>query len=156
MSADAMADAAVGGGGKGRELIRHVTEEIVNGGDLTIVRDLFSPEYVLHKTGLSFPRGPEAFKMAVRQWREAFPDYRVTIEELFAEDDLVACRFVAEGTHSGGLLGVPPTGKSFTFRGTDVHRVDGGTVVESWLADDLARILSDVGFLAPAKSNQWT
>jgi predicted ester cyclase len=156
VSADGNDGAAVGSDRQGKELISYITDEIINGGNLTIARELFSPQYILHKTGLSLPRGPEAFKMAVRQWRDAFPDYRVTIEALFAEGDLIASRFVAEGTHRGALLGVPPTEKSFTFGGTDVHRVVDGLVVESWLADDIARILSDVGFLLPTQSGQWT
>jgi predicted ester cyclase len=139
-----------------KELIRSITDKVVNGGDLAIVRELFSVDYVAHKTGLSLPRGPEAFKMVIRQWRDAFPDYRVTIEALFEEGDLVASLFVAEGTHQGSLLGIPPTEKSFKLTGTDVHRIVDGLVVESWLADDLPRILTDVGVLAPAQSSKWT
>jgi predicted ester cyclase len=140
------------------ELIRHITDKVVNGGDLTIVRELFSAAYVAHKTGLSLPRGPEAFKMSVRQWRDAFPDFRVTIEEVFAKGELVACRYVAEGTHLGSLLGIPPSEKTFRFTGTDVHRVVDGLVTESWLADDIARILTDLGVMAPTntRSAQWT
>jgi predicted ester cyclase len=138
------------------ELIKRITDDVVNSGDLAIVRDLFSTDYVLHKPGLSVPRGPEAFKMAIRQWREAFPDYRVTVEALFAECALVASRYVAEGTHRGSLLGVPPTEKSFRVTGTDVHRVADGMVVESWLADDVPRILTEVGVLMPARSDRWT
>ncbi|MDQ3405903.1 MAG: ester cyclase [Actinomycetota bacterium] len=142
--------------GENKELIRRITDKVVNGGDLAIVRELFSEDCVVHKTGLSLPRGPEAFKMAIRQWRDAFPDYRVTIEALFGEGDLVASLFVAEGTHRGSLQGHPPTDKSFKLGGTDVHRVVDGLVVESWLADDLPRILTDVGVLVPGQSSKWT
>jgi len=141
---------------RGTDLIRRITDEIVNGGDLTIVRDLFAADYVLHKTGLSVPRGPEAFKMATRQLREAFPDYRMTIEAIFTDGDLVASRYVAEGTHLGSWNGVPPSEKSFRVTGTDVHRVIDGMVTESWLADDAPRILTDVGVLTPARSDRWT
>lgn len=141
-----------------KELIRRITEDIVNTGDYTAVRDFFSPTYELHKTGMGFPPGPEGFKMAVREWRDAFPDYRVTITELVSDGEFVASLFVAEGTFTGSLRGMPPTGKSFTVTGTDVHRIVDGVVVESWLTDDLPRILTDTGVLAPTKtgSNQWT
>lgn len=138
------------------ELIRQITEKVVNGGDLTIVRDLFAAEFVAHKTGMSLPRGPEAFKMAVRQWRDAFPDYHVTIDALFAAGDLVTCRFTASGTHEGALLGIPPSGRPFTLTAVEVHRIAGGLVAESWLADDIPRILTEVGVLAPSASAQWT
>ena len=140
----------------GNKLIRFVVDNIVNGGDLDLVRDHFAPDYRLHKTGLSVPDGPEAFKMAVRQWRAAFPDYRVAVQAVIAEEDLVACRFVAQGTHQGALLGMPPSGRTFTVHGTDVHRVRDGLVVESWLADDIPRLLYDLGLLRPAASSSWT
>jgi predicted ester cyclase len=141
-----------------KQLIQRITEEVVNRGDYSIVRELFSSQYTIHKAGMSFPPGPEAYKMAVREWREAFPDYRVTITELIADGDFVACLFVAEGTHTGGLRGMPPTEKSFKIVGTDVHRIVDGQLVESWLADDLPRILTDTGVMAPTNTNssQWT
>jgi predicted ester cyclase len=141
-----------------KKLIRQVTESVVNRGELAAVRTLFSAEYVLHKTGLSVPRGPEAFKMAIRQWRDGFPDYHVEIKALIGDGDLIACRFVASGTHRGALLGVPPTEKSFQVEGTDVHRVADGLVAESWLADDIPRLLTELGVMAPtnAGSSRWT
>nr|WP_042191428.1 ester cyclase [Kibdelosporangium sp. MJ126-NF4]CEL20078.1 hypothetical protein [Kibdelosporangium sp. MJ126-NF4]CTQ97302.1 hypothetical protein [Kibdelosporangium sp. MJ126-NF4] len=142
----------------GAQLVRHITENVVNRGNLSIVYDLFASDYVAHKTGMSLPRGPEAFKMSVRQWRDAFPDYQVTIEDVFESGDLVTSRFVAVGTHLGPLMGIPASEKGFRITGTEVHRVDGGQVAESWLADDIPRLLSDLGILAPVNTRpgQWT
>ena len=140
----------------GSRLVRSIVDNIVNKGELQLARRHFAPHYRLHKTGLSVPDGPEAFKMAVRQWRDAFPDYRVTIASTIAEDDLVACRYEARGTHEGSLLGMPPSGRSFTFHGTDVHRVVDGVVTESWLADDITRLFYDFGLLRPTASSHWT
>jgi steroid delta-isomerase-like uncharacterized protein len=144
--------------GTDAELVRRITDEVVNGGDLTVVPGLFAPDYVAHKAGMSLPRGPEACKMWVRQWRDAFPDYRVTIVKLFEQDGLVANVFRAEGTHEGGLMGIPPSGKTFSIIATEVHRVVDGKVAESWLADDMPRLLTDLGILAPAanRPEAWT
>lgn len=155
MSLDATG-VAVGGNRTGVELVRRIVRTVVNDGDLGAVPDLFAADYVLRKAGLSVPRGPEAIKMLVRQWRDAFPDYHVEIEAVIAAGDVVACRYVASGTHRGALLGVPPTDRTFTVRGTDVHRLADGLVAESWLADDLPRILTEVGFLTPSASSRWT
>jgi hypothetical protein len=38
-------------------------------------------------------------KRVVVIWRAAFADFRVTIEDASAEDDEVACRVTAGGTH---------------------------------------------------------
>ena len=140
-----------------KEIVGRIVDEVVNGGDYAVVRELFSPDFVIHKAGMSFPPGPEAFKMAVREWRDAFPDYRVTVLRLIAEDGYVTVLYSAEGTHTGSLRGMPPTGKAFTVVGAEVHRLTDGLVVESWLADDLPRILTDTGLMTPgATNNQWS
>jgi predicted ester cyclase len=139
-----------------RDVVQRIVDEVVNAGNYAVVRELFSPDFAIHKAGMSFPPGPEAFKMAVREWRDAFPDYRVHVIQLIAEGEYVTCLFTAEGTHTGSLRGMPPTGKAFTVTGAEVHRFADGVVVESWLADDLPRILTDTGLMAPTANNQWS
>jgi predicted ester cyclase len=140
-----------------KEVVQRLVDEVVNAGSYPVVRELLAPDFAIHKAGMSFPPGPEAFKMAVREWRDAFPDYRVTVIQLVAEGEYVTCLYTAEGTHTGSLRGMPPTGKAFTVTAAEVHRFAGGLVVESWLADDLPRILTDTGLMAPsANNNQWS
>jgi predicted ester cyclase len=45
----------------------------------------------------------------------AFPDLRVTVEDVIAEGDKVVGRNAVTGTHQGEYMGVPPTGKSVTY-----------------------------------------
>lgn len=139
-----------------KDVVFRLVDEVVNGGEYAVVRELLSPEFAIHKAGMSFPPGPEALKMAVREWRDAFPDYRVSVIQLIAEGEYVTVLYSAEGTHTGSLRGMPPTGKAFTYVGAEVHRVVDGLVTESWLADDLPRILTDTGLMAPAVNNQWS
>jgi steroid delta-isomerase-like uncharacterized protein len=140
-----------------KEAVQRIIDEVVNGGNYAVVREVLADDFAIHKAGMSFPPGPEAFKMAVREWRDAFPDYRVTVLQLIAEGDFVSCLYTAEGTHTGSLRGMPPTGKAFTVTATEVHRFADGLIVESWLADDLPRILTDTGLMAPsANNNGWS
>ena len=60
---------------------------------------------------------------------EAFPDLRVTVEDMLAEGDKVATRWTIRGTHQGELMGIPPTGKQVEASGITIHRVSGG---KSW------------------------
>ena len=132
------------------ELVRSITERGLNHGDLSFVDEVFAPDYVVHTRGLDLPRGPAAFRAAVTFWRQSFPDFHTTIEEMIGSGELVANRFSTTGTHTGRLGEMPPTGKRFTVSGVDMHRVVGGRVVESWISDDMPRILMDIGVLAPA------
>lgn len=131
-------------------LVRSITERGLNNGDLSFVDDVFSADYVAHARGLDLPRGAPAFRAAVRFWRSAFPDFHTTIEYMIGDGDYVASRFSTVGTHSGRLGEIPPTGRRFEVSGVDMHKVVDGKVVESWISDDMPRILMDIGILNPA------
>ena len=59
----------------------------------------------------------ERFADLARRWispfRSAFPDFRMEIVQLIAEDDTVVAHFRCSGTHRDEWLGVAPTGRRF-------------------------------------------
>jgi predicted ester cyclase len=133
------------------ELVRFVTEEGLNKGNLGFINDVFADDYEVHTAGLELPKGPLAFKMAVEFWKRAFPDFTCGIQDMFASDDLVGLRFRTTGTHTGPLMWMPPTGGTFVVEGVDLHRVRDGKVVESWISDDFPRILFELGIVQEPK-----
>lgn len=52
---------------------------------------------------------------------------------------------VMTGTHSGNLMGIPPTGKAVSILWMDMHRIQGGQIVESWHIEDIAGMLQQLG-----------
>jgi len=134
-------------------LVREITERGLNEGDTSFVDEVFAPDYVVHSRGLDLPPGPGAFKAAVNFWRQSFADFHCTIEQLIADGEFVANRFRTTGTHTGRLGPFEPTGKRFEVAGVDLHRVVDGRVVESWISDDMPRILMEIGAVpGPAES----
>ena len=129
------------------ELVRFITEEGLNKGNLDFIDDYFAPEYEVHTAGLALPKGPAAFQMAVEFWKRAFPDFTCGIQDMFAAGDLVGLRFRTTGTHTGPLMWMPPTGGTFVVEGVDLHRVRDGKVIESWISDDFPRILFELGIV---------
>jgi predicted ester cyclase len=132
------------------ELVRRITEQGLNLGDVSFVGEVFSPAYQVHARGLDLPRGAGAFQAAVTFWRRSFPDFHTTIEHMIGAGEFVASRFSTTGTHTGAFGEMPPTGKRFQVSGVDMHRVVDGKVVESWISDDIPRILMEIGALRPA------
>lgn len=130
-------------------LVRQITERGLNAGDVSFLADVFSPDYVVHARGLDLPKGPSAFATAVAFWRASFPDFHCTIEHMIADGDYVANRFRTTGTHTGAMNGMSPTGRAFEVSGVDMHRVVNGRVAESWISDDMPRILMEIGLLRP-------
>ena len=133
---------------RNKALIRLIVEEALNRGNLAIADEYFAPDYVVHIPARpDLPRGPGVFKEVIGMWRSAFSDWHMTIEDLVAEGDLVANRFTTTGTHTGPLMGMPPTRRGMVVRGQELHRVVDGKVVESWICDDVPGILVQLGLL---------
>jgi predicted ester cyclase len=86
---------------KNKELVRRLVDEVVNRRNPDALDELAEGEFA---------------KLA-RRWispfRNSFPDFRMEIVELVAEDDKVVGRFKCSGTHGAEWLGVPPTGRRF-------------------------------------------
>ncbi len=132
-----------------KAIVRRFVEEVQNGGDLAALDALAAPGYVNHSAPPGVPPDREGLKQLTAMFRQAFPDGRMTIEDMVAEGERVATRKTFRGTHRGELMGIPPTGKAVAIGLIDIVRVADGKVVESWsVADDLG-LLRQLGALAP-------
>jgi predicted ester cyclase len=91
------------------------------------------------------PTGPEGCKEVDRLFREAFPDFHMTVEDVVAENDLVTCRFRQVGTHRGELFGIAATGKSVDFGEMALCQIAGGQIVATWFQTDMLALMSQLG-----------
>ncbi|WP_195760689.1 ester cyclase [Agromyces kandeliae] len=80
-----------------------------------------------------------------RFWFGAFPDARVSIEDLIADGDKVVARTHATATHLGEFLGSAPTGRTIELDEIDIFRVEGGSIAESWSVPDLFGLMNQIG-----------
>jgi predicted ester cyclase len=116
-----------------KAIFRHYVEEVSNKGNLDLVDEIFD-RYISHQSdGRTEERGPEDVKRFIGEFRQAFPDFRSTIEYQVAEGDMVVTRWRASGTHQGEFRGIAPTGNPVAMSGIGVFRFSNeGKVVESW------------------------
>jgi hypothetical protein len=79
---------------EGEAPVRRYFEELLSGGDPARAGDLFAEDYVAHDPSLpSQPPGPGGVALHALASRTAFPDQRLTVDDLFAAGDRVAVRF---------------------------------------------------------------
>jgi steroid delta-isomerase-like uncharacterized protein len=128
-----------------KQVFRRVIEEGFNSGNLVALDELFSTTYQEHQFGL--PPTLEGFKEDIHGLRAAFPDLKLTIEEIIAEGDKVWARMTARGTHRGQFMGLPPTGKSFAITVVDICRFENGKIVEHWGVPDRFHLMAQLGAL---------
>jgi steroid delta-isomerase-like uncharacterized protein len=118
-----------------KALVSRWLREIFTNGHLRQTNEVFTRGYVLHDP--SFPHevhGPGGIRRYVAAYRAAFPDIRVTVEDQLAEEDKVATRWTARGTHLGKFLGLAPTGDEVTVSGIEFDRIIAGRIDEAWIA----------------------
>jgi steroid delta-isomerase-like uncharacterized protein len=133
-----------------RAFLRRFYEEVLNKGNLDFIDEICAPDYVEHAHESPSP-DREGLKREMAMLRGAFSDLHVTVEDLVAEGDKVVARTTARGTHSGALMGLPPTGKVVTVSGMDITRFAGGMAVEHWGMNDELGMMQQLG-LIPAPS----
>ncbi|QPV64368.1 ester cyclase [Halosimplex litoreum] len=91
----------------------------------------------------------EGYRQFVAAMREAIPDLRVDVEEAVTEPGSVALRWHGEGTHSGSLAGIEPTGRDVALSGTSIHHLDDGRITESWVLTEHWSLLRQIDAIDP-------
>lgn len=75
-------------------------------------------------------KGPCEFRSAVYEpLVAAFPDVKVTIDGLVAEEDEIVIRWTASATHAGPFAHLKATGKRVKFSGMTWQRIKNGKIV---------------------------
>ena len=112
-----------------KALVRRFVEEFWNQGNMATADEIMAGNAEIHMpTGETFDI--DELKSFNGTWRESFPDWHSTFEELIAEGDRVAERWTGRGTHRGELQGIPPPGKRVEVPGSVFYRIVGGKIVE--------------------------
>jgi steroid delta-isomerase-like uncharacterized protein len=120
-----------------KALVRRFFEEAWVMGNVSAVDEFMAADYVEHPRPSTLPPGAEGLKQLILAYRTAFPDLKLTLDDIFAEGEMVAFRWSVSGTHLGEWLGVPPTGNHVRATGITNFRIAGGKVEESWTSIDL-------------------
>lgn len=142
-----------------KALVRDFGEVVLNGQDWSAADRFLSADLVVrHPTQRDPMRGVQAFKALVDTARAGFPDWRLEIDELLAEGDLVAARLTSSGTHTGTFVGFPPTGRRFAVTEAMVFRLDGDRIREIRIIPNLIGQMRQLGLMGegpPPKPVIW-
>ena len=127
--------------------------EAISAGDLDTFVQFLAPDVVDHSLPPGFPSGAEGSRQFIAMLRSAFPDFRVTADDVIAEGDTVVARVTARGTHRGEFMGIPATGKEATWSTMEIVRIVNGKTVERWAESDALGLMQQLGLIpAPDQS----
>ncbi|MDQ3004701.1 MAG: ester cyclase [Chloroflexota bacterium] len=125
-------------------LAQRFYDEILNGRKMDVADEILSPDYIDHSA--SAP-GLGNFKTYLAMITNVFPDIKVTVEDLFADEDKVAVRLTIHGTQLGSFRGFPPTGTQAIWAGIDILHTSNGVITERWSERDFLNMLLQLGHI---------
>ena len=136
-----------------KTLMHRWYEEVWNQGRVETIDELMAEGCVIHglvdASGKDI-EGPAAFRAFHTQFRGAFPDITVNVEETIAENDLLVARCSVRGKHVGDSLGFKATQAPVDFSGISIVRVKDGKFVEAWNNFDFLTMNKHLGVLSGA------
>jgi steroid delta-isomerase-like uncharacterized protein len=111
----------------------------IESGDFQVFDEIVAQDYDDHLTGQS--PGRETLKQYFAGLRSSFPDLRLPILAIVAEDDRVAVLNAVRGTHQGDFAGLKATGRTIDAMAFQLYRIKNGQLAEHWEVADFASIM---------------
>jgi steroid delta-isomerase-like uncharacterized protein len=129
------------------EMNKHLAErwfeEVWNQGRREVIREMLAPDAIIQESGEAV-KGPEGFYPFFDRMQAAFSDIYVTIHDAIGEANKVCTRWSCTMRHTGGGLGVHPTGKSLETTGISIVRIANGKLVAGWQNWDMLGLMQQI------------
>jgi steroid delta-isomerase-like uncharacterized protein len=132
-----------------KSLVLNYIERIWNHGEIAALDELTTPTFLYHLGGQP-GRNHAEMRQFITMLHTAFPDWRVQVVEIVAEESTVVIRWEGKVTHLGTFQGIAATGKQIVVNGINMYHVIDGKVAAEWEQTHTLGILQQMGVLPPA------
>ena len=130
-----------------KAVVRRLIEDHWNAKNHELVSELFAPTVSFHTPDGEL-NGFDGASTLLQAYATAFPDFRLTIDDLVAEGDRVAFRWTFAGTHRGPLGDIQASGKHISVsNAVGIFRLAAGKVDEAHLSWNKFALLQQLGVL---------
>jgi len=120
--------------------------KFINTASEKLAEELINPNALFYVPGQSEPmKGPAGYLAIIKMMRNGFPDIQWSLEEIVADSDKVAARFIMRGTHQGSFFGVSPTQKLINVQAINIYHLSGGQIVGEYGQPDFLGLLQQIG-----------
>jgi predicted ester cyclase len=126
-----------------RDLGRRWFEQVWNQGRREAIDEMMAPDAVLHD-GDQVTVGPSAFYLFYDRIVATFSGIHVEVEDTIVEGDKLCVRWLFTAKHTGGGLGIDPTGVTVHVTGIVILRVAGMMFVEAWQNWDMLGMMEQL------------
>lgn len=152
----AVAFAAQPGGAAGNiAVVTRFLTEVVNGGRIDIVDQLWARDMVWRGASMGEVHGIEAFRKGLEaSVGGGFSGMHLDIKDIVADGDKVVVRFTNSGTNTGPFMGYGATGRHAEWEGIGIYRVVDGKIAEAWFVEDMLGLQRALGNLPETPGGQ--
>ncbi|MBN2009824.1 ester cyclase [candidate division KSB1 bacterium] len=126
-----------------------------NNKDINAYTKIYSPDVKYHGSGGGDDLNLDQIKSFFSNVFKAYPNGKLTIEQLIAKDDEVVYRLMFNGKNTGTWMGMgdepdmPATDKMVSCRSIGIAKFKDGKIVEEWENFDDLRMLKQLGVFPP-------
>jgi len=141
---------------KNKELVRRYFEEARY--NPNICDEIFAPRFYFHtiQRAAITPQSVEsdsqsekaAYAWLAKVWS---PDWKMTMDEVIAENDRVMVRWTFSGVQVGEYFELPPTNRNVTYSGINIFRIKNDKIAEIWDISDRLWLWQQLGVLSNIK-----
>jgi len=121
-----------------KKLAQRFLEEVLNAGNISAIQEFM----------ISGSMFAGAFQWFVTDYiKVGFPDFHLTIEGVFGEDDRVLVQTTIRATQTGPAMGHTPTDKTFMTTGIYIFKITNGKIASGQWVFDRMEIAQQLGWI---------
>jgi steroid delta-isomerase-like uncharacterized protein len=124
--------------------LHRVWADAENDHDISHHEDFLHPDIEVNLPGGERVLGVDGYRAMMASMYAGLPDFHTDIDDRFATEDRVVCRWRSTGTHQGEYSGFPPTGKRLTFAGMSLWEFEDGKARRGWAFPDVAAVVAQL------------
>jgi len=132
---------------KNKQFIQVYTADFWNKHNIDAFDKYYAEDLIVHFADAD--RDSEQYKGLCKAYFAAFPDMKITTDDLLAEGNKVVKVWTASYTHKGEFMGIPATGKAVVQKGIEVFRIENGKIAELWICKDDLGVMKQLGVFPP-------
>lgn len=128
-----------------KQTVIRFNKEFIEQGSMDAFKELVADDVINHNAPAGSSHGPDSMLYFLKHVLQAgFPDLQVEILDQVAEGDKVTTRKVFHATHTGEVMGIPPSHKKVSIHVIDIIRLRDGKYIEHWGASNFSDVLKEI------------
>jgi steroid delta-isomerase-like uncharacterized protein len=120
-------------------------EHAFRAADQAAIDELADPGLADHNAAPGHEPTLAGFKQKVAFFLTIFPDLEEDLQDIIADGDTVATRWVATGSLQQEFMGIPAADQTIRIEGMNFYRLKDGRVTDIWTQFDSAAMMQQLG-----------